>query len=535
MWIQKNRGLLVCFSLLAILFVAEYFQLRSSKYMVDDAYISFRYAKNFAEGQGLVFNQGERVEGYSNLLLVLILSAFIKTGFEPAVVSLTIGHLSGLAVIIVIFLLSNLTANRLSSSSLIVPFLLAINPLFSFWSNGGLETQLNTLLLTLSVFLFYRIYLRNEKKYSKYYIVTTVFFILNRPENFLLVMASWVWLIFFNIRNPKEFFCEEVGNVSIIMVFLILLFAWRLFYYGYPLPNTVYAKGYYSSILLDGDISIFMFIQKLFTNSFAISYINNFLQNIGGVFVILFALVSLFFTKPKGLVFYLYFVITFYVGLVLWNRGDWMRNYRLFVPVIPLVFFLVLEGYRVLIVRVRSKFAVNILSGFFIVFFVAFTFKVSHVTENKRVTALGNLGKTLNKVLSSSDLLATPVLGNISYNYYGKVLDMNGLTDNYIAHNGRSTRMGKKDFVFVLSNDPTYLSLISLGGIAYHYINNRETMAAIKEFVYFDNSDHQKLEMYFFVRKDKLTTSPIENLFPNGEFVDINPELFQRLGITLSQ
>ena len=31
----------------------------------DDAYISYRYAKNFSEGHGLVFNQGDQVEGLS--------------------------------------------------------------------------------------------------------------------------------------------------------------------------------------------------------------------------------------------------------------------------------------------------------------------------------------------------------------------------------------------------------------------------------------------------------------------------------------
>ena len=42
--------------------------------LIDDAFISFRYAANLVDGHGLVFNHGERVEGYTNLLWVLILS-----------------------------------------------------------------------------------------------------------------------------------------------------------------------------------------------------------------------------------------------------------------------------------------------------------------------------------------------------------------------------------------------------------------------------------------------------------------------------
>src|SRR5262245_49032609 len=37
-------------------------------WLADDAFISFRYARNWAEGQGLVWNPGERVEGYTNFL-----------------------------------------------------------------------------------------------------------------------------------------------------------------------------------------------------------------------------------------------------------------------------------------------------------------------------------------------------------------------------------------------------------------------------------------------------------------------------------
>src|SRR5438105_2557104 len=40
--------------------------------IIDDAYISFRYAWNFAHGQGLVFNPGEHVEGFTNLSWTLL-------------------------------------------------------------------------------------------------------------------------------------------------------------------------------------------------------------------------------------------------------------------------------------------------------------------------------------------------------------------------------------------------------------------------------------------------------------------------------
>src|SRR5512134_1874671 len=44
--------------------------------MFDDAMISMRYAWNFSHGQGLVWNPGERIEGYTNLLWTLVMSVF---------------------------------------------------------------------------------------------------------------------------------------------------------------------------------------------------------------------------------------------------------------------------------------------------------------------------------------------------------------------------------------------------------------------------------------------------------------------------
>lgn len=44
-------------------------------FLTDDAFISFRYTRNLLEGHGLVFNPGERVEGYTNFLWILELAA----------------------------------------------------------------------------------------------------------------------------------------------------------------------------------------------------------------------------------------------------------------------------------------------------------------------------------------------------------------------------------------------------------------------------------------------------------------------------
>ncbi|HEX4934306.1 MAG TPA: hypothetical protein VFV33_14045, partial [Gemmatimonadaceae bacterium] len=48
----------------------------------DDAYITFRYADHLARGLGLVFNVGERVEGYSNFLWTIWIAFGLRLGSD---------------------------------------------------------------------------------------------------------------------------------------------------------------------------------------------------------------------------------------------------------------------------------------------------------------------------------------------------------------------------------------------------------------------------------------------------------------------
>ena len=70
---NHGRRLLAVAALLPWLLLA--WLAEAAWFLTDDAFISFRYARNLLEGNGLVFNPGERVEGYSNFLWVLELAA----------------------------------------------------------------------------------------------------------------------------------------------------------------------------------------------------------------------------------------------------------------------------------------------------------------------------------------------------------------------------------------------------------------------------------------------------------------------------
>src|SRR5262245_37848737 len=54
------------------------------RWTTDDAFISFRYAQNWLDGLGLVFNAGERVEGYTNFLWTVWSALGLALGFDAA-------------------------------------------------------------------------------------------------------------------------------------------------------------------------------------------------------------------------------------------------------------------------------------------------------------------------------------------------------------------------------------------------------------------------------------------------------------------
>src|SRR4029453_5831418 len=72
-----------------------------SRLTLDDAYITFRYARHLAEGYGLgAWNRtGEHVEGYSSLLWTLLLAGAARLGVDVRLASKVLGAMAALVVI----------------------------------------------------------------------------------------------------------------------------------------------------------------------------------------------------------------------------------------------------------------------------------------------------------------------------------------------------------------------------------------------------------------------------------------------------
>ena len=139
---RPHTAIVVCIVLSLPLLLAHAYHY---SFLTDDAFISFRYARNLSDGFGLVFNPGhERVEGYTNFLWVLILAGLNSLGLAPQYASLAVGFAATVTIWGLVVWFTVRTHRKGGSRWLLaVPAMyLAATRSVAVWSTGGLETRL---------------------------------------------------------------------------------------------------------------------------------------------------------------------------------------------------------------------------------------------------------------------------------------------------------------------------------------------------------------------------------------------------------
>src|SRR5262249_38949155 len=120
-------------------------------FVCDDAFISFVYSRNLAEHGQLVFNLGDRVEGYTNFLWTVILGGLMKLGVAPELSSRILGTAFGVAPLVAVMKLPERLRGGRSLWALTAPALLAASSGFACWCSGGLESQMFTFLVVVGM------------------------------------------------------------------------------------------------------------------------------------------------------------------------------------------------------------------------------------------------------------------------------------------------------------------------------------------------------------------------------------------------
>jgi len=206
----------------------------------DDQMISMRYARNLAEGAGLVWNEGEYVEGYSNFLWTLVMSLVHLLGAPDATASL---YVQGIAWLLTLFtlrctvdILQTLGARSYVVIGSVLLTIVCCTDVM-YWATSGFSTPLST---ALHVFVVARV-LRTAKSggadLGRVGMVALALLPLVRGDTVVLWGADA--LLYFALARGRM---RAVGVAALTLLPMVAHLAFRLGYYGDWFPNTYYLK-----------------------------------------------------------------------------------------------------------------------------------------------------------------------------------------------------------------------------------------------------------------------------------------------------
>lgn len=211
---------------------------------VDDPFITFRYARNLLAGHGPVFNLGERVEGFTSPLH-LLLTALLLT-LAPGVGVLFKAKLVSLLFALVLVGQVRPLARAFglnSEQGLLAQCLIALNINFAIPAVNGLETTLYAVLLTAAVQRFLTESRGAEAGREAWPASALWLFgaLLARPDT-LLSFGALLCVLLLRLRRGETTAGRVAAWAALFLVPLAALTLARLWYFGEPLPNTYYAK-----------------------------------------------------------------------------------------------------------------------------------------------------------------------------------------------------------------------------------------------------------------------------------------------------
>jgi len=346
-------------------------------FICDDAYISFHYAQNLSRHGALVWNLGERVEGYTNFLWTVLLAGADRIGIAIPQASLILGRLFGVAGVFVLLWVSIILRKESASQGKMVtgqagthfqakprhdwhratrepltwlaPALTASTAGYACWSSGGLETQMFTFLATaaMGIYLY-------EAKRNRHTILSSLVMALaamTRPEGVLLfaIMAmhrlTWDLPAALSSMRRHRIAWSTLGRRVLWGAGFIapygLYFLWRYHYYGFLFPNTYYVKA-----------SSPNWSQ---TRSFGWAYLATFARDYHLVRLawipalgLTWSLVEAIRKRPfRAFAWSLWILlVTGLAAHVIRVGGDFMAMHRFWVPLIPLAALMLQEGLR---------------------------------------------------------------------------------------------------------------------------------------------------------------------------------------------
>jgi len=300
-------------------------------YIKDDTFISLRFARNLADGNGMVFNIGDHVEGYTNFLWVVLAAPAFWVGVDPVVWVKVLGGACALGAMVQVFAMSRWLHGRPSPFHYVAPLILASSTSVALWSMSGMAPCLMLVLGTSSVYHLWCALEHGRRRDHVLAGVVMALAALTRPEGHMFFIFGVAAFAVQAVRL-KRIPAGTWWTIGVFTAIIAPYHVWRIATFGELMPNTYYAKATAGSEVWGEG-----------------------LEQLGGFFgfnlnaalgvVALLALIPRRNRAYRALAMAL--CIFFMLYLIKIGRDE-MKHYRLFLPVYGLYVMLAAEGLRAL-------------------------------------------------------------------------------------------------------------------------------------------------------------------------------------------
>lgn len=491
------RGALLCLVLLLALQNAVHL----SVWTMDDAYISFRYSKNLANGFGLVHNIGQPVKGFSNTLWTLLMTLPECFGASPLLFSKILGGLSLMLMILLSYAYGcssfrqvvsdhsressrkrarerrGSMPKRKSSKSrrhrkaesdgkssgerhkhrsetpppagpqtqpepVLLPilpcFLISMSAPIVAWSMSGMELGLHACLIVAAVMR--RLIEQGDEKKRPYSALLFCSVVWSRPEGIAFFVAMAVHDICVRAIR-RRFRLQDLLWYAIPVAAYLGELAVSSAYYGDPYPNTYYAK------LKPGNSS-FSSLLKLnldrVTQQFhSDGYLTKHVMRFCGKGVIVLGFLAVFRIRRLRHISAFLLMIAAQIAFICRMGYDWMTTARFIVPLLPFAFLLTAETLYVLTRPLRPPWrGIPLIAGIVLVAWLIIPMnrhQLNWVRRNKPISGANylQLGRTLASFAEPGRSLACFDIGGVGYATAYDIIDTAGLTNHFIARHNR--------------------------------------------------------------------------------------------------
>nr|WP_314493664.1 hypothetical protein [uncultured Chryseobacterium sp.] len=421
-------------------------------YFFDDTLIYARYIKNFAKGDGLVYNKGELFNGLTSPLFTYI-NLLINSIFKienQILLNNSIGYFFISLSIVIIYLI----LKKLSYNFFIVGTVLILYSLSNIYLFLGMETSLY-LFLIMALYYFYL-----TEKYLLYFLTVSLILI-TRTEGIFFVITTVLLFLYEKKTFKKTFLLYGLLSACILGIH----FSFNLYYYGNILPDSSKAKIYHGISHYWGDRLDFL---KGTLQLITYDYENRNLFKYLYFFIIFFIPTALFFKKKNSfdyflilsnlflLLFYLYFNVPLYTWYI--------------APLIFTKIYFIVTGLDYFISKIFGKKnnKLTIIFTGILLCLVSFILNYnnkyinSHDTQDmKREKDYIEISEWIIKNTANNESIGTAEIGIIGYQTDRKIIDLCGLVsrDNayYLSQKDVDSWIIKYKPDYILFHDPKWI------------------------------------------------------------------------------